>query len=571
MNRKILFILICLVLLSLSGVSASNINQTNIDEMDNSLLSTSNDVIVDKISASGNLDDNLMNDDEYVDVNEAYNCLNSFRTEDNVWQWNEDDATKTYFNTNDDNKLEPLAWDTALEETAKIRAKELSQSFSHTRPDGNNCFTIFPNNLLAMGENIAMGTSLTGEGATQLWKETNDMYAGQGHRRNMLNANFNCVGIAGFEKDGIVYWVQDFGYNPNVINDENVTPTSPTELPDDNNLIIYAPNITKYYNGTEKFVVTLKNEDNKTLSNETVSITINGKSYTRTTNSNGEASMAINLNYGVYPVTTEYNGQKIDSKVTVISTIQGKDITKIFRNDTQYYATFLDNKGNFLKNKDVAFNINGVFYTRTTNDKGVAKLNINLGQGDYIITAKNPVTGEQRSNIVKVLPSIIENNNITKYYKNDTQYVVKVLNLDGSVAGAGVNVTFKINGVFYTRTTNASGYAKLNINLAPDEYTITAEYNTLRVSNKIKVLPVLSAEDLIMSYMDGSKFEAKLLDGQGKAYASQPIQFNINGVFYDITTDAKGIARLNINLMSGKYIITSMYNGATISNEVTIR
>ena len=144
------------------------------------------------------------------------------------------------------------------------------------------------------------------------------------------------------------------------------------------------------------------------------------------------------------------------------------------------------------------------------------------------------------------------------------------MNNDGSVAGAGVNVTFNINGVFYTRTTNASGYAKLNINLAPDEYIITAEYNGLKVSNTIKVLPVLSANDLTMSYKDGSKFEAKLLDGQGNAYASQTIKFNINGVFYDRTTDANGIAKLNINLMSGKYIITSMYNGAAISNEVTI-
>ena len=148
MKNKLFLIFICLILLSVSSVSASDINQTNIDDVDNSVLSTSNDVIVDTISVSEN--DNLTSNDEYVDVNEAYDSLNAFRTEDNVWQWNEDDTTKTYFNTNNDNKLGPLAWDTALEETAKIRAKELSQSFSHTRPDGNNCFTIFPDNLLAM-------------------------------------------------------------------------------------------------------------------------------------------------------------------------------------------------------------------------------------------------------------------------------------------------------------------------------------------------------------------------------------------------------------------------------------
>ena len=37
-------------------------------------------------------------------------------------------------------------------------------------------------------------------------------------------------------------------------------------------------------------------------------------------------------------------------------------------------------------------------------------------------------------------------------------------------------------------------------------------------------------------------------------------------------TDEKGIAKLNINLMAGEYLITSTYeNGAAISNKITIR
>ena len=67
------------------------------------------------------------------------------------------------------------------------------------------------------------------------------------------------------------------------------------------------------------------------------------------------------------------------------------------------------------------------------------------------------------------------------------------------------------------------------------------------------VLLVCSVRDLNRSFKDGFKFEAKLLDGQGNVYASQTIRFNINGVFYDRTTDNEDIARLNINLMAGKY------------------
>ena len=122
----------------------------------------------------------------------------------------------------------------------------------------------------------------------------------------------------------------------------------------------------------------------------------------------------------------------------------------------------------------------------------------------------------------------------------------------------------------YTRATNASGIAKLNLNLQPGDYIITAEYKNCKVSNNIKVLPVLSARDISMRYRDGTKFVATLVDGQGKALAGEIIQFNINGVFYNRATDSSGQAKLNINLQAGQYIITSSYNGANIANTVTV-
>ena len=73
-----------------------------------------------------------------------------------------------------------------------------------------------------------------------------------------------------------------------------------------------------------------------------------------------------------------------------------------------------------------------------------------------------------------------------------------------------------------------------------------------------------------MEYRDGSQFAATLVDGQGNPYANQKIEFNINGVFYNRFTDLNGIARLNINLMRGEYIITSSFDSAIISNKITI-
>ena len=90
------------------------------------------------------------------------------------------------------------------------------------------------------------------------------------------------------------------------------------------------------------------------------------------------------------------------------------------------------------------------------------------------------------------------------------------------------------------------------------------------VSNKIKVLPILSAKDMAKKYGTSNQFVATLVDGQGKPYADQTVQFNINGVFYNRVTNSYGQARLNINLQPGQYIITSSYNGSSIANKVTI-
>ena len=212
-----------------------------------------------------------------------------------------------------------------------------------------------------------------------------------------------------------------------------------------------------------------------------------------------------------------------------------------------------------------------MYNRKVSGDKGLARLNINLPAGEYIITATNPKTGENATNNITVLPTIVENRDITKYYKNGTQYTVKVLGADGKPVGAGETVKFNINGVIYERQTNESSIAKLTINLPPSDYVITAEYNGYKVANNITVLPVLTAKDITMKYRDGTKFVATLVDGQGKPYAEQKVQFNINGVLYYRVTDNAGQAKLNINLLAGEYIITSSYNGANIANKITIR
>ena len=106
--------------------------------------------------------------------------------------------------------LKGVAWhsNSNLQKAAELRAQELEKLFSHTRPDGSDCFSVlkqFGVKYRTCAENIAYGTNLDAEGAIDLW------YNSPGHYANMTNRNVKEVGLAAWHDDnGNVYWVQLF-------------------------------------------------------------------------------------------------------------------------------------------------------------------------------------------------------------------------------------------------------------------------------------------------------------------------------------------------------------------------
>ena len=328
-----------------------------------------------------------------------------------------------------------------------------------------------------------------------------------------------------------------------------------------------------YHDGT-RLIAKLTDFQGKPIVNATIYFSINGVTYAKTTDANGTASMGLNLDSNVYPVTVTYNGSAFYSKisknitVTINSSIIADDLVKMYQNATRFYAKFMGSDGKVLANTQVKFNIHGVLYTKTTNNDGVADLGIMLRPGTYILTAYNPVTGEQQGFNITV-KSLIVQNDLTKYYMNASKFQATIYDKNGSLA-VNKNVTFNIHGVFYTRTTDENGVVSLGISLRPGEYVITTMYEGLDLGNTVTVLPTLVTHDLNMKYMDGSNFTAQTLDGQGNPLANQNVSFNVNGVFYHKVTDDNGFASLTIRLMSGKYIITSSWNDFQTGNNITI-
>lgn len=338
---------------------------------------------------------------------------------------------------------------------------------------------------------------------------------------------------------------------------------------------INAPSLTMYYKDGRSFSGYLTDIDGVPLAGMPISLKTNYMTYNRITDENGRFSLAINLSPGIYPIQLKFNGSpgylptENISYVAVKNTIYSFIFTKMYGDTLKFIVLVSQNVT--LENIKLSFNINGRIYYRTTGILGTASLPINLPPGNYIITIERLDTHEKASNPVIVHSHFSENEDLNMFYKNGSAYTVQLNKKHDKPAGAGEVVTFNINGILYNRKTDSSGHAKLNINLPPGKYIVTAEYMGDKVSNTIVVKPVITASDLTKVYGTPDPFVAKLVDGQGRPYSGKTVTFNINGVIYAKTTDSEGLAKLNIALMPGEYIITSTSpNGNSISNKITV-
>ena len=109
---------------------------------------------------------NIQNENTYTDlINEVYEITNNYRSLVGV---------------------SSLTLDSSLVEAASIRAKELSDSFSHTRPNGSSCFTVLSELGISYGtagENIAAGYS-SSQSVMEGWRSSS------GHYQNIISSKF---------------------------------------------------------------------------------------------------------------------------------------------------------------------------------------------------------------------------------------------------------------------------------------------------------------------------------------------------------------------------------------------
>ena len=336
---------------------------------------------------------------------------------------------------------------------------------------------------------------------------------------------------------------------------------------------------THYGKSATHFQVTLQDKDGKALSNQTVSLKVNSKSYSAVTNGNGIADVeTAALAVGTYSVTASYAGSSsyasssLSKKVKVLSSLSGNDLTKYYGDSNYLKVTFWKDNSP-LANTKVTITIGGTKYTFTTDKDGVAVAKVSLNPGKYVATSTNPYSGEQITNNIVVKKDTSSIKGPGEKYILHYNYFTYTVTLTSSHGGALKNckVVFSYAGKNVTAKTDSEGKASTVIPLLDvGTYKITYKYSgsssvsgcsgsgTIHIHERVNKL---TASNLKMNYNDGSKFTVKATDKSGKPLANKQIRFILDGKTYSAKTNSKGVAKLTIGAIKpGTHKIKYMYS-----------
>lgn len=164
----------------------SNLEKEEVTDIEEKIPETENKSYEDISKEDINEYKNIQSENTYTDlINEVYEITNNYRSLVGV---------------------SSLTLDSSLVEAASIRVKELSDSFSHTRPKGSSCFTVLSELGISYGtagENIAAGYS-SPQSVMEGWRSSS------GHYQNIISSKFKKIGIGVNIINNQYYWVQIF-------------------------------------------------------------------------------------------------------------------------------------------------------------------------------------------------------------------------------------------------------------------------------------------------------------------------------------------------------------------------
>ena len=140
------------------------------------------------------------------------------------------------------------------------------------------------------------------------------------------------------------------------------------------------------------------------LAKRTVTFTVNGETYTRTTNSQGIASLPIKLAIGQYTITYKINSEpklysKTVSKAITVkertpTTVTWKSGTSFYQGSNSFKVLLKNSNNQALASKTVKLTVNSKTYTATTSSSGYATFTVSLNPGNYTVSFKYEASGD---------------------------------------------------------------------------------------------------------------------------------------------------------------------------------
>ena len=223
----------------------------------------------------------------------------------------------------------------------------------------------------------------------------------------------------------------------------------------------------------------------------------------------------------------------------------------------------------------VNITVNGKTVTRDVDDEVVFD---KLSAGQYNATMTFSGNDEYEDKTVTVpfdvyVTSTIISGNLVRSYNSAYDFRATFTDEFGK-ALPNTKVTFIIDGVEHSATTDSNGVASIALKLAVGTYeVVSVSPDESEVENTLTIVPrIAENKALNMYYDDGSTYKVKILGDDGKAVgAGQSVKFTLNGKSYTVKTDSKGYAALKVTLAPKTYTVTAEYNGYKVSNKVVVK
>jgi parallel beta-helix repeat protein len=369
---------------------------------------------------------------------------------------------------------------------------------------------------------------------------------------------------------------------------------------------IISSNVNMIPKMAEYYSITLKDALGKAIANQKVTFKVNGKTYTKKTNSKGVAKLKLKFskNKKTYKISIKFKGNdqykavsktnkitvKYSSKTAKLST---PTVTITPKTSKTYTVSLKDSNGKGISKQKVTVKINGKKYTKKTNSKGQINIKVKFSAlKTYKVSAtyKGSKVYKKASSSGKIkvakTATKITAPSVSVLPKETETYSVTLKTSAGKTI-AKEKLTITVNGKSYTQTTDSKGQASISVSFADEKsYPVTVSYKGSTIYKASKATGTINVEriaseiesyDRTYSADAQSDYQITLKDKSGNGIANQTLNYAVNGENGSQITDANGQINVDLTSQSGNsFNITISYAGndryapASKNNSITI-